>query len=115
MGNKNQFTAKQFINAIPKTGGIVSAIAKKVGCSWDTAKKYITTYPTIASAYANECESVLDMAESKVISMMNKEDGAMLRYYLSTKGKSRGYVERKEVEQSGSISVIGLGIDVDKV
>ena len=113
MGNKNQFTAKQFINAIPGTGGIVSTIAKKVGCSWDTAKKYITTYSTISQAYTNECESVLDMAESKVISMMNKEDGAMLRYYLSTKGKARGYVERKEVEQSGNVTISWDDTDKD--
>ena len=36
---------------------------------------------------------------------MNKEDSAMLRYYLSTKGKDRGYVERKEVDQSGSLVI----------
>lgn len=97
MANKNQYKAKQFIDAIPGTGGIISTIAKRVGCDWITAKKYITEMKTISDAYIAECEAVLDMAESKVISMMNKEDGAMLRYYLSTKGKRRGYVERQEI------------------
>lgn len=39
---KNLYTAAQFIEAIPGTGGIISAIAKRVGCDWITAKKYIT-------------------------------------------------------------------------
>ena len=41
MAGSNQFTAKQFIKAIPGTGGIISALADKVGCGWHTAKRYI--------------------------------------------------------------------------
>ena len=33
----NSYTAQTFIDAIPGTGGIVSAIARKVGCEWNTA------------------------------------------------------------------------------
>jgi len=74
----------------------VTLIAKRVGCAWNTAKKYIDTYQTITRAYENECESVLDLAEMKVIESLKAGDGPMLRYYLSTKGKRRGYVERQE-------------------
>ena len=41
------YTAKQFIEAIPGSGGIVSTIARRVGCNWYTAKKYIDNYPTV--------------------------------------------------------------------
>ena len=57
---------QDFIDAIPGTAGIISTIAKKVGCSWHTAKRYIETYPTIAQAYADECAVVLDFAESDI-------------------------------------------------
>ncbi len=97
MANKDQYSAQQFIDAIPGTGGIISMIARKVNCDWNTAKKYVTKYATVEAAYDAECEAVLDMAESRVIEMMKEKDGTMLRYYLSTKGKSRGYVERQEV------------------
>lgn len=99
MANKDQFTAKQFIEAIPGTGGIVSAIAKKVGCTWHTAKKYIDKHPTIKQAYEDECEAVLDMTETQAIKAIKKGDGPMIRYMLSTKGKHRGYVERVENKQ----------------
>jgi len=97
-GNGNGYYGVQvFIDAIPGTGGIISAIAKKVGCAWHTAKKYCTEYTTVRRVYEDECERVLDLAESKVIEMMNANDGTMIRYYLSTKGKGRGYTERHEV------------------
>ena len=94
-----QFKAQQFIDAIPSTGGIVTAIARKVGCAWNTAKKYIDTYPTVQRAYQDECESILDLAEAKVISAIKGGDSQMIRYYLSTKGKRRGYSEKVETEQ----------------
>ena len=114
MANKDRYKTKQFIDAIPGTGGIISEIARKVGCDWITAKKYVTKYPTIAQAYMNECESVLDMAESNVIGLMEKSDAGMLKYYLSTKGKKRGYVERTEVTGKDGGSVVISWDETDK-
>jgi hypothetical protein len=93
------YTTHQFLEAIPGTGGIVTAIARKVGCAWATARKFIDTHPTVASAYQDECESILDLAEAKTISAIKDGDTQMIRYYLSTKGKRRGYSEKVETEQ----------------
>jgi len=90
------YTAEQFIKAIPGTGGIITMIAKKVGCARNTAASYIAKHPTVKQAYDNECETVLDMAESKTITKMNNDDWEVIKYYLSTKGKNRGYTQRTE-------------------
>jgi hypothetical protein len=111
MAGANQYKAQQFIDAIPGTGGIITAIARKVGCAWHTAKKYIDTYATVQAAYQDECESVLDLAEAKVISAMKNDDGQMIRYYLSTKGKRRGYSERHETSGPDG-GPIGLAFDL---
>lgn len=97
MADKPHFTAQQFIAAIPGTGGIVTAIARRVGCEWHTARRYIDRHPSVRAAYDAECESVLDLAEAKTIEAIRDGDGTMIRYYLSTKGKDRGYTERVEV------------------
>jgi hypothetical protein len=94
---KPLFMPKQFIDAIPGTGGIITSIARKVGCDWHTANKYIKEHPTVQQAYANECETVLDVAELELIKCVRGGDMAAIRFYLSTKGKGRGYVERQEV------------------
>jgi len=108
-----QYKAQDFIAAIPGTGGIVTAIARKVGCAWNTAKRYIETHPTVQRAYQDECESILDLAEAKVISAIKDGDGTMIRYYLSTKGKSRGYSERTQIEALGDVVLRVIYGDAD--
>jgi len=102
---KELFTAKQFIDAIPGSGGIVTTISKRVGCTWHTAKKYINEYVTVKAAYDDECEAILDLAESTVLKNIKDGDSADAKWYLSRKGKSRGYVERQENEQIGDITI----------
>lgn len=41
-------------------------------------------------------ESMLDFAESKLIEHINNNDITSLIFFLKTKGKKRGYVERTE-------------------
>ena len=84
----DQYTTKQFIDAIKGTGGVVSVIAKKVGCEWDTAKKYIEKYPTIKQAYENEKNAIDDMAESVVLKSIKDGDVATAKWWLVKKRKS---------------------------
>lgn len=100
------FTTDQFLTAIPGSAGIITLIAKRVGCDWHTAKKWITTRPTIQKAYDDECESVLDMAESKLFEAVNTGDLQAVKYLLSTKGKRRGYTERTEVTGADGGAII---------
>ena len=93
----DQYRAQQFIEAIPKSAGIITTIAARVGCAWHTAKKYIVALPTVQAAYNDECERILDHAETKLIQAIDSGDTSMIRYYLSTKGKRRGYTERTEI------------------
>ncbi len=101
MANKNQYTAEQFIKAIPGTGGIVTAIARKLDCDWHTVKKYINDYPTIKRAYDAEKEMVKDTVETSLIVKAKDGESWAVKYYLSTQAKDRGYVERQQVEHSG--------------
>jgi hypothetical protein len=91
------YTAQLFVAAIPGTGGIVSAIARKVECDWNTAKKYIDTYPTVRAAYDAECEAMLDLAESTVLKNIKDGDTSDAKWYLTKKGKGRGYGDAVEL------------------
>lgn len=104
MGKPKQYTASQFIDAIRNSGGIVSTIAARVGCDWHTAKRYIDGMPTVAQAYADECEALLDLAESKIIMSVKDGNTQDAKWLLTKKGKHRGYGDA--VELSGAIDVI---------
>jgi hypothetical protein len=97
----NGYTAQTFIEAIPGTGGIISAIARKVGCEWNTAKKWIDTAPTVKRAYDAECEAMLDLAESTVLKNIKDGDTQDAKWYLTKKGKRRGYGDAVEVTGEG--------------
>lgn len=99
--NKPQFTAQQFIEAIPGTGGVISLIAKKIPCTWHTAARYIANFPTIQQAYNDEVESILDMAEAQLFNAVKGGDFPAIKYLLSTKGKKRGYYEKQEHDVGG--------------
>ena len=87
MANKRQYKATDFISAIPGTAGIIDTIAKKVGCDWHTAKKYIDEYPSIMQAYSDEVERVSDMAVAVVIKAIKEGDTATAKWYLTKKRK----------------------------
>lgn len=109
MAKTNGFTAEQFIKAIPGTGGVITAIARKVGCDWHTAKKYIDEFATVKRAYDDESEGILDLAEAKLIEAIHSGDTGMIRFYLTTKGKHRGYTEKHEIAASN------LNIDISSL
>lgn len=96
MGRRT-YSAQTFINAIPGTGGIISAIARRVGCNWHTAKRYIEEYPTVRQAYDDEVEALIDMAESILIKSIQEGDPQDAKWFLARKGKHRGYQTGTEV------------------
>jgi len=112
MAKPNQFKARDFIDAIKGTGGIISAIANKVPCDWHTAKKYIVGYPTVARAYDDECQKIGDLAESGLYKAIKTEDLSAIKFYLTTKARDRGYVVKHEVEHSGEMQIVMGYVDV---
>ncbi|GAG17088.1 unnamed protein product, partial [marine sediment metagenome] len=98
----NGFLAQDFIDAIPGTGGIITDIAKEVGCCWNTAKKFITNFATVKAAYDQEVESVLDSAEVVIIDDIKKgKDVQTAKWFLTMKGANRGYAPTQRREISG--------------
>lgn len=108
---RNHYTTEQFIKAIPGTGGIITAIAKKVGCDWYTAKKYITQYATVEAAYNAERETVKDQVETALIAEAKSGESWAVKYYLSTQAKDRGYSEKQEIDLVSGGEALGSVLD----
>jgi len=91
----SKYKAQDFIDAMPGTGGIIASIARRVGCEWDTAKKWVTEYPTVNRAWENEKETMADMAESVILKDIKGGDGATAKWYLSRIRRGK-YATREE-------------------
>ena len=113
------YKAQDFINAIPGSGGIISTIAARVGCDWSTAKKYITDYPTVAQVHQDECEKVTDLAETEIIKAIRNGDTHTAKWYLTMKGRERGYAKTERQEVTGPdgdpVQFVIRGADPDKL
>ena len=98
MTRSYEFTKEQVLEATKGSMGIISQIARNLGgCDWHTAQKYVNRWAETRQAYTDECERQLDLSESKMLQAIGAGDGPMIRFHLSTKGKDRGYAERKEI------------------
>ena len=116
-GRNGKYTAQQFIAAMPGTGGIITAIADKLGCSWHTAKRYIDTYPTIKTAHDNERNKITDKAQHNIIKAIKGGDLQMSKWWLQVKDVDFVPIERREIKHQGdpdapiAFTVGGVNLD----
>ena len=101
----NETTKKRILNAIPNTRGNILLIAKKCELDQKTIHLYKNTYPEVLEAINLERESIVDLAESGLISALVKKEAWAIALTLKTLGRGRGYAEKQEVENSGEIKI----------
>src|SRR5215467_7995587 len=97
--NKPRFKIKQVEEALRKSGGIISAAAKILeaaggSCTPQTVRNYIKRYPSLQTVIEETVELNLDLAESNLIAKIGNKNMTAIIFYLKTKGKHRGFVER---------------------
>lgn len=113
MGRHRNFKKKDVLDAIDGSYGIVSTVAAKLHCNWHTADEYIKKWPETLQALSDEEESKLDFVEGKAIKKINEGDGAMIRFYLATKGKKRGFTYEERIEDNDTDGDDGLTVICD--
>lgn len=96
-----RYTAGQVIKAIEGSFGIKQVPCNRLGCVHATLNNYIARYPSVRVAYEHERGRLVDMAQSKLVEMVNKGDPWAVKFVLSTLGKHEGFVERQELTGAG--------------
>lgn len=91
-----KYTVGQFEEAIPKSGGVIATIARRVGCDWHTADKFIRKHDKLAQMLEDECQTIDDLAESVLIKAMQEGDVGSARWWLERRRRGR-YATRQEV------------------
>ena len=94
------YTTKQFIDAMPGTGGVVSHVADIVGCSWHTAKKLITEHATVTKAWENERNKITDRARHNIIKSIEGGDLMISKWWLQVMDDE--FAERRTLRHEGT-------------
>jgi hypothetical protein len=101
------------LTALEKSLGVVTTACKQTDVSRATYYRWLDE----DTDFANEAKTIqdvaLDFAESKLFEQIQDGSTAATIFYLKTKGKRRGYVERQELEHSGGEKPVNINLVID--
>ena len=104
MANKTLHNKKALLEALEQSLGIVTSACKKVGISRVTYYEYYKTDEAFKQSVDSLADVALDFAESQLHKQIKDGIPSSTIFYLKTKGKRRGYIEKSEVELTNSVS-----------
>ena len=99
--DKTEQHKKAMLEALESSLGVVTSACKIVGIGRTTHYLWMETDPEYKKAVDDLQNVALDYAESKLHSQIKKENATAIIFYLKTKGKKRGYIERQEISHEG--------------
>ncbi len=93
---KKQATAQRIVKAIEESHGLITTAAEKAGVDRRTVSRYIKEFPAVAEAVEDAQEKLYDTVESKLFEKIEAGDLTAIIFFLKTRCKHRGYIERQE-------------------
>lgn len=94
------------IEALTKSLGIVTTACKQVEISRETHYRWMQEDEKYKSDVEDISDVALDFAESMLHKQIEAKDTAATIFYLKTKGKKRGYIERQELTGKDGIPLV---------
>jgi hypothetical protein len=94
---------RAMLEALEKNLGIVTGACMQVGIARSTHYLWMTNDPEYKTAVEEIENLTLDFAESRLHNKIRDGDTTATIFFLKTKGKKRGYIERVEQEVTGTM------------
>lgn len=92
----SKYTVEEVAAAASMSKGIKQEMARILRVSYATITSYINKWPDLQNVMDMAGEQVLDRAELKLQQHIDLNSLPALMFYLSTRGKNRGYTKRVE-------------------
>jgi len=93
-----RYSHDRIIEALTKSAGVLVMAAHDLGCDRRTVQRYLDRHPELREARAIIDETSLDVAEAQLFRLIEAGDGPMIRFFLQTKGRGRGYTKAIDVQ-----------------
>ena len=95
--NKIRQTKKALLSALEECLGVVTTACKIVGVDRGTYYNYYNADSEFKKQVDSIQDIALDFAESQLHKQINEGNTTATIFFLKTKGKRRGYIERQEI------------------
>ena len=92
------------IEALEKSLGVVTTACKSVGISRQTHYEWYKEDESYRKQVDDVADIALDFAESRLHKQISNGEVSSTIFFLKTKGKKRGYVERTEIAADVSLN-----------
>ena len=92
-----KFSPEQIARALRASKGGIAAASRVPGCTRKTVMRYLDKFPDLTEIAQDEVELALDMAEHSLFVDAPSREPDARRFLLLTRGRSRGYIIRREV------------------
>ena len=104
MTTNSDIQKKAMIEALEKSLGVVTTACKTVGIARSTHYEWYGSDEKYKKAVDDIADVALDFAESQLHKQIQNGEVSSTIFYLKTKGKKRGYVERTEITADVSVN-----------
>ena len=95
---KKQTNKTKMLEALTHCLGNISEACKMVNISRETHYRWIREDDFYAQQIEDLQESIIDFVESELFKQIKDGNTTATIFYLKTKGKKRGYIEKTEVD-----------------
>jgi hypothetical protein len=99
-----------FLIAYEKSLGVLKPACDMTGMCRKTIWEWRKKYPEFDAACHDCEETAVDFVETKLYKLINDGAEASTIFYLKTKGRKRGYVEKHEVDMSAEVKGVTVNV-----
>ena len=113
--NRTQIAKKRILEALEKSLGVVTTALKSCDLSRTNFYKWLNEDEEFAKSVKDIENIALDFGESQLHKQIGDGNTSATIFFLKTKGKKRGYVERQELDLSSGDEPIKINVNIKGV
>jgi len=115
MDKSRHIKKESILKALEKSLGVVTVACKSVDVPRSTYYKWLNEDEEFANAVKDIENIALDFGESQLHKQIGDGNTSATIFFLKTKGKKRGYVERSELDLSSGDEPIKINVNIKGV
>ena len=112
MNESRHIKKESIIAALEKSLGVVTVACKQADVPRSTYYKWLNEDEEFAKAVKDIENIALDFGESQLHKQIGDGNTSATIFFLKTKGKKRGYIERNEVDLTSGDEPIKINVNI---
>ena len=115
MNESRHIKKESILKALEKSLGVVTVACKSSDVSRSTYYKWLNEDEDFAKAVKDIENIALDFGESQLHKQIGDGNTSATIFFLKTKGKKRGYIERNELDLTSGDEPIKINVNIKGV